>query len=294
MKFSQFSDFQNIELEVAECISYLNGFLWSDSKKHQYFFIAKLNLILRSNIDIHLFLDVTKEYRSNKRFLTRVLSLCYILMIAGILRFRLGRFILKGISLEGSELYPVIIGGNNRLRFVDSSNNNALVVAKNSNSLLFTRNAMRAYCKASFSELDVIPGIIPINDRVYFEKQINGLSINRISLSDSQKVIVTHSLDSFFLRQQELTRTISISTYLRYKRSILERFEVNAASAKISDLFRLFIIISEKVQHTLVSANSQYVRHMAISIEAMFFWTMINSQLLTGSTLCIVMLNMIL
>jgi hypothetical protein len=248
MKFSQFSDTQKLEREVAECINYLNGFLWSDKHKKQYFYVPKLNLILRSNIDVYLFLDVTEEYRSNKRFLTRVAALLYIFTIAGILKLRLGRYFLKDISLEGSDFYPIIIGGNNRLRFVDSSNSNALLIAKNSNSLLFTKNAMRAYGKADFSDLNVIPEIIPINDRVYLEKQIDGLAMNRITLTDAQTESVNNSLDSFFSRQVDLSRDISITTLLRYKKSILQNFLAEAKSGHVSKLYKLFNSVSDKVE----------------------------------------------
>ena len=248
MKFSQFGDTQKLEREVGECIDYLNGFLWSDIHQKQYFIMPKLNLILRSNLDVYLFLDVTKEYRSNKRFLTRVAALLYIFTIAGILKLRLGRFFLKDISLEGSDFYPIIIGGNNRLRFVDSSNSNALLIAKNSNSLLFTRNALRAYCQANFSDLDLIPQIIPINDRVYLEKQIDGLAINRIALTDAQNESVNNSLDSFFARQQDLSRDISVSTFLRYKKSILQNFSSGAKSRHISKLYKLFNSVSDKIE----------------------------------------------
>tara|TARA_B110000046_G_scaffold62680_1_gene70193 strand:- start:2070 stop:3170 length:1101 start_codon:yes stop_codon:yes gene_type:complete len=248
MKFSQFGDTQKLEREVDECIDYLNGVLWSDTHQKQYFIVPKLNLILRSNLDVYLFLDVTKEYRSNKRFLTRVAALLYIFTIAGILKLRLGRFFLKDISLEGSDFYPIIIGGNNRLRFVDSSNSNALLIAKNSNSLLFTRNALRAYCQANFSDLDLIPQIIPINDRVYLEKQIDGLAINRIALTDAQNESVNNSLDSFFARQQDLSRDISVSTFLRYKKSILQNFSSGAKSRHISKLYKLFNSVSDKIE----------------------------------------------
>lgn len=224
MKFSQFGDTKKLEREVNECIDYLNGFLWSDIHQKQYFIVPKLNLIMRSKLDVYLFLDVTKEYRSNKRFLTRFAALLYIFIIVGILKLGLGRFFLKDISLKGSDFYPIIIGGNNRLRFVDSSNSNALLIAKNPNSLLFTRNALRAYCQASFSDLNVIPQIIPINDRVYLEKQIDGLAINRVALTNAQNESVNAVLDSFFARQADLSKEISVSTLTRYKKSILKNF----------------------------------------------------------------------
>jgi 3D (Asp-Asp-Asp) domain-containing protein len=179
-----------------------------------------------------------------------VAALLYIVAIAGILKLRLGRFFLKDFSLKGYDFYPIIIGGNNRLRFIDSSNSNALLIAKNSYSLLFTRNAMRAYNNANFSDLDLIPQVIPINDRVYLEKQINGLAINRIALTDVQHESVNNSLDSFFARQEDLSREISISTFLRYKKSILQNFSSEAKSEHISKLCKLFKSVSNKIEHS--------------------------------------------
>ena len=248
MKFSQFGDTKKLEREIDECIDYLNGFLWSDTPEKQYFILPKLNLILRSNVNVSLFLDVTKEYRSNKRFLTRVAALLYIFIIAGILKLGLGRFFLKDILLEGSDFYPIIIGGNNRLRFVDSSNSNALLIAKNSNSLLFTGNALRVHCRAKFSDLDLIPQIIPINNRVYIEKQIDGIAINRIALTDAQNESINNSLDSFFARQEDLSRVISVSTFLRYKKSILKNFASGAKSGHILKLYQLFDRVSDNVE----------------------------------------------
>lgn len=249
MKFSQFGDIQKLEREVDECIDYLNGFLWSDTSEKKYFIVPKLNLILRSNVHMYFFLDVTKEYRFNKRLQTMVAAHLYISIIAVILKLGLGRFFLKDISLKGSDFYPIIIGGNNRLRFVDSSNSNALLVSKNSNSLLFIRNAMRAYCQAKFFDLDLIPQIIPINNRVYLEKQIDGLAINRIALTDAQNKLVNTTLDSFFARQEALSKNVSVSVLLRYKKSILQNFLSKGKSDSISNLYKIFKNVSDKVEY---------------------------------------------
>ena len=223
--------------------------------QRHYFIVPKLNLILRSDLNVHLFLDVTKEYRSNKRFLTRVAALLYIFTIAGILKLGLGRFFLKDILLEGSYFYPIIIGGNNRLRFVESSNDCALVIAKNLTSPLFTKNAMRANCEVGFSDLRIIPDIFPINDMVYLEKQIDGLAINRIMLTDAQNKSVNAVLDSFFARQEDLSRDISVSTLLRYKKSILQKFSSEARSCYISELCKLFNSISDKIEQLIGSID---------------------------------------
>jgi hypothetical protein len=248
MKFSQFKDSKNLEQEINECISYLNGFLWFDTQEKKHFILPKLNLIICSGIDIHLFLDVTKEYRSNKKFLTRVAALLYIFIIASILKLRLGRIFLKDIFLKGSNFYPVIIGGNNRLRFVDSSNSNALLIAKNSGSLLFTKNAMRAYCMSCFSDLNIIPKIIPVDDRVYLEKQIEGLAINRIALTDTQTRSINNTLDSFFSRQKDMTRDITLSTFIRYKKYILKFFSASSGSDNIQNMYKDFITVCDKIE----------------------------------------------
>tara|TARA_B110000503_G_C7156999_1_gene417765 strand:+ start:822 stop:1922 length:1101 start_codon:yes stop_codon:yes gene_type:complete len=248
MKFSQFEDTKKLEQEINECISYLNGFLWFDTQEKQHFILPKLNLIICSGIDVYLFLDVTKEYRSNKKFLTRAAALLYIFIIATILKLGLGRLFLKDIFLKGSDFYPVIIGGNNRLRFVDSSNSNALLIAKNSGSLLFTKNAMRAYCMSGFSDLNIIPEIIPINHNVYLEKQIDGLAINRVLLNDAQNKSVHEGLDSLFVRQEHLSREVSVRALLRYKKYILQNFLSEAKFDDVSKLYKIFKSASDKVE----------------------------------------------
>ena len=248
MKFSQFEDRQKLERELLECVDYLNSILWSGIQQKHYLVLPKLNLILRSDISLYLFLDITKEYRSNKKFHIRAAAHLYIFAIIFILILKLGRFFFKGISLEGSDFYPVIIGGNNRLRFVDSSNSNALLIAKNPNSLLFTKNAVRAFCKSIFSDMDIIPRLLPINDRVYLEEQIEALAINRKTLTDVENEIINKTLEAFYVRQEDSSRDITIKSYFRYKRQILRKFSVEIDLPHISNLYKLFCSFGNKVE----------------------------------------------
>ena len=97
--------------------------------------------------------------------------------------------------------------------------------------------------------------IMPVNDRVYFEKQIKGLAINRIALTKTQNTSVNNALDSFFLRQKDLTRDISLNTFLRYKKFILKYFLIKATSKTKLNLYETFITVCNKVEQDYKNIN---------------------------------------
>ena len=251
MKFSQFKDKANRLREIDECISYLNRYLWSDQKKAEFIEISRLNLILRRDSDISLFLAVTKEYRSHKNSGKRVLACGYIGLIALLLKLGLLRYFFNRLTLEVSEFYPIILGGNNRLRFIDSSNSNAILISKNTNSDFFTNNAISAYQQGYFYNLDVIPIVLPVNSTLYFEKQVKGLAINRFTLSESDSAVVNSSINALFKRQKELCNVVSLDVFLKHKTEVLINYSNTFKSEKNSELIKLFFGVSEQVQRYL-------------------------------------------
>lgn len=251
MKFDQFTDTQKLKREVADSLGYVNKFLWSNAKQSNFLLIPRLNVLFREDSDISLFLDVTKEYRSHKNTFRRVLAICYIIITAALLRIRLASFFFKVVPLEISEFYPVVLGGNNRLRLIDSSNSNAILISKNTDNDFFTNNAINAYQQRKFSRLGMIPEILPINKTLYFEKQIEGLAINRNVLDILETDIVAKSIESFFSRQEALSRGISFDTFLRYKSAILVQFANTYKSEKTSKLVELFIDTGRQVGNYL-------------------------------------------
>jgi hypothetical protein len=66
MKLSQFKDRNKRFIEIRKCSVLLNNRVWKSKTKKIFIEIPKLNLLLRSDTSFILFLDVTKEYRSNK------------------------------------------------------------------------------------------------------------------------------------------------------------------------------------------------------------------------------------
>jgi hypothetical protein len=248
MKLSQFKDKSKRLREIETCVSYLNQCLWNSKKQAEFIEISRLNLILRRDSNIGLFLDVTKEYRSHKSPSKRVLAFGYLGLIALLLKLRLAKYFFSVLTLEVSDFYPVILGGNNRLRFIDSSNSNAILISKNTNSDFFTGNAINAYQDSHFYNLDVIPIVLPVNSALYFEKQIDGLAINRFTLSESERALVDSSINSLFKRQKELCKVVSLDEFLKYKTEVLINYSNTRKSEKNSELTDLFSSISEQVR----------------------------------------------
>jgi len=247
MKFTQFEDRENHLREIEVCVGYLNRYLWSDQKKAEFIEIPRLNLILRRDSSVDLFLSVTKEYRSHKDFSRRLLAFGYIGLIALLLKLKLSTYFLNILILDVSEFYPVILGGNNRLRFIDSSNSNAILISKNINSAFFTNNAISAYQQGHFSDLDVIPPVLAVTKKLYFEKQIDGLAINRFFLSDSEGAVVDNSLNTLFQIQEKLCSVVSLDVFFKCKSEVLVNYSNSFKSDKNSELIKLFLSVTERV-----------------------------------------------
>ncbi len=248
MKFAQFEDRENHLREIEECVGYLNRYLWNDQKKSEFIEVPRLNLILRRDSSVDLFLSVTKEYRSHQDFGKRLLAFGYIGLIALLLKLKLSTYFFNVLILDVSEFYPVILGGNNRLRFIDSSNSDAILISKNTSSDFFTNNAISAYQHGHFYNLDVIPPILPITGEFYLEKQVDGLAINRFSLSDSERAVVDNSLSSLFIIQEELCSVVSLEVFLKSKAEVLINYSNTFKSEKNSELIKLFFSITEQVR----------------------------------------------
>ena len=251
MKLSQFQDKNSRLREIEGCVRYLNQCLWNSQKKTEFIEVSRLNIILRRDSNIGLFLDVTKEYRSHKKAGKRILACAYISLIALLLKLRLAGYFFSVLTLDVSDFYPIILGGNNRLRFIDSSNSNAILVSKNTNSGFFTNNAISAYQDGYFYNLDLIPIVLPVNGSLYFEKQVDGVAINRLNLSKSEIAIVDSSINSLFKRQKELCKVVSLDEFLKYKTEVLINYSNTFKSEKNSELTDLFSSISEQVRRFL-------------------------------------------
>jgi len=251
MKFDQFTDADNLKSEIENSINYVSNIIWSDSKQSNFVLIPRLNILFREDSDIRLFLDVTKEYKSHKNFYRKSIAINYIIISAVLLRLRLAKFFFKTVSLKVSEFYPIILGGNNRLRIIDSSNSNALLVSKNTANDFFTNNAINAFEQRKFASLGVLPEILPINKTLYLERQIEGLAINRSVLDAFETDLIAKSINRFFAMQEELSRDISIDAFLRYKTSILVHFSNNSTAENTVDMVKSFIDLGRQVRSYL-------------------------------------------
>jgi len=256
MKISQFEDMQRLQMQINECLQHLNELLGLEVKNSEYFIVPKLNLIFLTSADVKLFLNVTNEYKSNKKLLTKLLASTYIFLLSLVLKIGLGRIFLKVITLKSLEFYPLIIGGNNRLRFINSSNSYALVIAKNLKNTLFTKNAIRAFNCNQFSDLEIIPDLFHLSDRVYLEKQIAGIAINRAEMKEDQHDSVKYKIDTLFSIQQNKKRNTKLSSYLRYKNFVLKNYAKDSKSDYIKSLNNVFLNIGNKI---LKKSESKHV-----------------------------------
>ncbi len=255
MKFDQFTDADNIKREIADSINYVSRLLWSDTKISNFLLIPRLNILFREDSDIRLFLDVTKEYKSHKNTFRKSIAISYIIIIATLLKLRLAKFFFKTVPLKVSEFYPVILGGNNRLRIIDSSNSNALLVSKNTANDFFTNNAIKAFEMKKFADLGVLPEILPVNKTLYFERQIEGLAINRMELNVIQTELVDKSINGFFEKQEKLSRYINIDAFIRYKTLILVHFAKTSKIENMSTMLETFVDLAREVGSHLGNAS---------------------------------------
>jgi len=257
MKFSQFDKPNKIIEEFTDCIKYLNENQWFETTPSMFYLIPKLNLALNKNASLNLFFALTKEYRSNQSKIVRFKAIGYICLIAIAIKLKIAHLFVQIISLDGPLFYPAIIGGNNRLRMVDSSSKNAIVVAKDDASKFFTKNAIKAFASSIFSNKNIIPEIYIIDDRVYFEKQIDGIAINRIAQNKHQQLIISTSIKKFFEIQNSYSREIPFKTFLRYKIWTIKNYVKKRNNPEIMKLLECFIskcdLIYMKLGNIMVS-----------------------------------------
>jgi hypothetical protein len=246
MKFSQFNDLEKVRIDLDNSLSYLKDLLDNDSGSHQFLYLGRVNMLFRKDANVGLFWDLTQEYRRNTHFPTKVLALGYVALCALLIKLRLARFVFKVFTFDAPIFYPVILGGNNRYRLIDSVNKTAILVAKSSRSEFFTSNAIRA-SSSNYADLGFIPAIYCLTRRVYLERQIRGMAVNRMSRNHLGDDSVERSLDLFFDRQKSTSRTISCRAFFRYKIAVLTSFSAPLQSKKISSLVDDFSKVADKL-----------------------------------------------
>jgi hypothetical protein len=245
MKFSQFKNVVKIEEELNECAEYLANKYWAETQNSRYLFFPRLNIFFRSCASLDLFWSLSKEYRYNISKITKTLAYMYTLVVAIILWLGLGKLFFPSFLLNTSIFYPAIIGGNNRLRFINSSNSYALVIAKNSTSTFFTKNAMRAYQKYYLYNHQLIPSIFKLSERVYLEEQITGVAVNRFHPILHQLDLINIEMNNFFSSQVDQSKLITLKTLIRYKACILRNFFYNKKSEQMRIFIKMYASISD-------------------------------------------------
>lgn len=251
MKFSQFNDLEKLMVDLDDSLTYLKDLLDNDFGSHQFLYLGRVNMLLRKDANVVLFWDLAKEYRLNTHFPKKVLALGYVALCALLIKLRIARFLFKVYVLDAPGFYPVILGGNNRYRLIDSANKTAILVAKSSRNEFFTSNAIRAFNFKVYADLGVIPNITELTRRAYLECQISGVAVNRLSLSPIDEKCVSRCLELYFDRQKSVSRTISSRAFFRYKVKVLTSFSAAFHSKKINSLVDEFLEVADKLSSEL-------------------------------------------
>jgi len=254
MKFSQFNDLEKVRIDLGDSLFYLKDLLDNDFGSHQFFYLGRVNMLFRKDANVGLFWDLTQEYRCNTHFPTKVLALGYVTLCALLIKLRLARLVFKVFTFDAPIFYPVILGGNNRYRLIDSVNQTAILVAKSSRSEFFTSNAIRA-SSSIYADLGFIPAIYCLTRRAYLERQIRGMAVNRMSRNHLGDDSVEQSLDLFFDRQKSTSRTISCRAFFRYKKAVLTSVSAPLQSKKINSLVDEFLEVADKLSTELELKN---------------------------------------
>jgi len=251
MKFSQFNDLEKVRIDLGNSLFYLKDLLDNDFGSHQFLYLGRVNMLFRKDANVGLFWDLTKEYRLNTHFPTKALALGYVALCALLIKLRLARFVFKVFTFDAPRFYPVILGGNNRYRLIDSANKTAILVAKSPRNYFFTSNAIRAFNFKAYADLVVIPSIAELTRRAYLECQISGVAINRLFLSPTSEKCVSRCLRLYFDRQKSVSRVISSKVFFRYKVAVLASFSATLQSKKINSLVDEFLEVADKLSTEL-------------------------------------------
>ncbi len=224
MKISQFKDNEAFIENIRLCAAFILKNLKLSSRSSYYLQFQQLNILCRSDIDARFFLTVTKEYRYNKSILTRFAAISYITFVYLCFKFHISIYFFKKVKLLLPLSFPVIIGGNNRLRFVDSSNTFAIVVSKNCDIDFFSKNIHAANDDKIISSLQLMPEIMKCSSFLYFEKQIHGIAINRLKLSSNEENFIDKKINAYFECQQLNAFDVKWHEFLKGKIEIFENF----------------------------------------------------------------------
>lgn len=248
MKLNQFTSIKVIKNELDECLSYLRNYVDQEFITSKFILIPRLNLLIRADVNVSLYMQVTKEYKHNNSLITRHLAKLYIFLIGIFLKLKIAKYFFKYFYLRVPAFYPVILGGNNRFRLIDASNSFAIIVARDYSSIFYTKNAIRASKNPYYNDLKLIPKIFNLNSRIYYEKQIKGIAINRLHLEPDEYKKLKHTMQKFFTKQQTLHRKISKAAFFRYKEMILSRYVENTNITGIEKYFDLYKETIKKIQ----------------------------------------------
>lgn len=218
MKFSQFSDSEKRWSEVRTALQHIELVLDIDTVEFVWYYLPLINMIIRHDADPGLIYEIAEEYRSSDRLVRRLQGRLYLALIWLIFTSRLAHCFFEKLTLRGPRFYPIIVGGNNRIRIVDSCNSYAIVVAKGQEQAETISRVYRANDFIKRQGLEGVPPIFPLDEVCYLERQIRGIACNRLSAKTCCHQLVQDALQHLKAAQNNEKRTISATCYLRYLR----------------------------------------------------------------------------
>jgi hypothetical protein len=255
MKINQFKDQKLYINLINDAIKYALNTLHLKSEIILCIELSRLNLIIKNNIEPKLFLKLSSEYTHNRTYIAKKLYSFYIYIIYIMLYLKIPIYKIKRRYYTLPLGYPAIIGGNNRIRLIDSTNSMAIIVSLNIQNDFFIKNIINAYKSEKISSLNVMPYLLPLNDNIYIEKQIDAISINRQNLNENEWININSKLNKIFDKQIKSTINLSLEKYIDSRIKILIKY-----IRKNDDI--LFKEYSEILQHVKNKSIENRDRHL--------------------------------
>ena len=253
MKISQFSDREVLIKSLMRCSLYLSDKLNLTGNIKNFVVFPRLNLICPADIDPNLFILITREYRYNRSRLMRLAAYIYISSIYLAFLFRAVKFFFRKVEINAIDNFPVILGGNNRFRFINSTNTMAIVVSKNISVDYFSMNSISASNNQFIQELGLMPKVMRHTSMLCLEEQVPGISINRLKLSLIEQDYIDLELNKFFLIQKNTAISTDWNVFLKDKVNIFNRYCVICKSPFLNS----FIEVCELLNSLYSKSNCQ-------------------------------------
>jgi choline/ethanolamine kinase len=220
MKISQLGELNSVLRDIENSLKKIDSLGFWSSQPTRVFVFPKVNLVAASGTSVSFIFNQMKEYTYHKNLLKRMLAFVYV-AISLVLYFLRFSPLLRSATLTMNQNFPVILGGNNRIRLISSSGCYALLAPAHEHSDMFLKATIQSFRDLSSSGNLNVPKIDFLRGGYYFEQQIDGVALNRLNLSAEETNKCHSDLDHFFDCQADSARSTSATAYVRYKNYLL-------------------------------------------------------------------------